>query len=127
MKIYKFLDKTGQKCDAENSQNLEAIHYNFLHSKLKCNLPWARFKLDTQIDCSTIDQMKEYFNVAREIDEYLSGNLIPNCQLINWTPESIHTDLNQGQCEYEGECDFRGSSFMLFIMDGLSNYVSTVV
>ena len=121
MKIYKFVDKTGQKCDTQNGQNFEAIHYKFLQSTLKCNLPWARFKLDKQDDCSIKDQMKEYFEIARQIDKSVSNGLIPNCQFVKWTPETIHIDLNQ--IEYQTE----DTSLMMVSLSGLSSYVSRVV
>ena len=86
------LDKSGYRCDPDNSQESEAVHYNFVNAKLKCNLPWApRFKMQNQEDCFSAEQMKAYFELARNIDQFLTG--MKNCKIVSWHGKSLFKEI----------------------------------
>ena len=117
MQIHNLLSTKESPCDGQNRQQLEEIYHREINKRLDCNIPWSRFKLKNLLDCSSNDQMKRYFEIARQADTLLQADqLVKNCQRVKWIPRDFFTDL-----AYEPG---PGNPFIWIGIGGLNDFVS---
>ena len=89
--------KSEKPCNPKNSNNLLKITNEKIASRIGCNLPWAKYKLDSLDVCNTDEQFTEYvalFHDESYADEL--NTLKPNCKVTSWKVMNTFETYEQG-------------------------------
>ena len=105
----------------------DQIMYYLVTEIIGCNLPWVRFKNESQETCQTEADYKAYFKATKALQKQLA-NLPPDCKQSVWTVTNFFEDRDRDYPSTEYRWQFLGQDLRVTIEEenyqyGFTNFI----
>ena len=101
------LDTKTYNCIGKIEVAIDRIMYEKVTQAIGCNLPWARYKNESQNDCQTETDFESYFNATYALQSQIA-NIPAKCKQNSWTMTHFFEERNWTYPTFEHEIYFLG-------------------
>ena len=102
------------KCISKEWMKLDYIMYTSITQMIGCNLPWVRFKNESQGICQTETDYQAYFNANKALQRKIS-DFPPECRRNAWSVTHFHEERDRDYPDTEYHFQFLGQDLRVTI------------
>ena len=121
------LNTPTNQCISHRGIKLDNIMYTWITQLIGCNLPWVRFRNESQETCQTETDYEAYFNATNALQKKIN-DLPPECMKTSWALTNFFEERDRDHPITKYTWEFLGQDLRVTIEEenyqyGFTNFI----